>query len=410
MNVIHGYPGQSAHIREVICGLQDAGDDLDVYTTLVAREDCGWERATAAQLALRWPRVREYLFPVGPRTRFHRRPLWELLRIAGGRLSGRGLADRLWEIKSRDFDRWVAANVRPKADVVIGYEHSCLRTFRRAKQQGVKAIYHMLAPHFATAEAVLRIQCERFPSLMISHNLASPTEWRRNRHKELEYATADGLIAISTYAARSVTDRGVSTDRIAVVPLGAPAVDPSWLAVPRSGPLTFLFAGNLSYGKGIPQLLRVWEQSRPADARLWLAGRWAFDRPPEWANLPGVVELGNLDHQALFQKYREADVLVFPTLRDGFGMVVTEALANGLPVITTTSAGAADLIRDGENGWVIPPADESALAAVMADCAENPGRVRAMREAAMATAADRPWTTYRREFVHALHDLVTRLQ
>jgi glycosyltransferase involved in cell wall biosynthesis len=120
--------------------------------------------------------------------------------------------------------------------------------------------------------------------------------------------------------------------------------------------------------------------------------------------------LGNLDHRALFRRYQEADLLVFPTVCDGFGMVVTEALANGLPVLTTTSAGAADMIRDGENGWVIPPSDEDALAAALTAAAANPARVRDMRAAAMSTAAARPWTVYRREFAQALHDLATRLK
>ena len=60
--------------------------------------------------------------------------------------------------------------------------------------------------------------------------------------------------------------------------------------------------------------------------------------------------------------FRRAAMLVLPTLCDGFGYVVSEAMANGLPVITTYNAGAAERVDEGRNGFVVPPADALALA------------------------------------------------
>ena len=121
---------------------------------------------------------------------------------------------------------------------------------------------------------------------------------------------------------------------------------------------------------------------------------------------PNVSHLGNLTREALFDRYARADVLVFPTLTDGFGMVATEAMANGLPVLTTTAAGAADLIRHEENGLVIPAGDEDALARSLVWCVENRERLRRMRSAAAATAAGRPWAVYRAELIRALAPLL----
>jgi glycosyltransferase involved in cell wall biosynthesis len=95
-------------------------------------------------------------------------------------------------------------------------------------------------------------------------------------------------------------------------------------------------------------------------------------------------------------------VLVLPSLLDGFGMVVSEALAHGLPVITTRNTGAADLIEPGINGWVIDAGNVEALAERLEHCIARPAELEAMREAAELSAARRPWSVYRSEIVDAV--------
>lgn len=70
-----------------------------------------------------------------------------------------------------------------------------------------------------------------------------------------------------------------------------------------------------------------------------------------------VEFLGRLDWTALREEYRRADLLCLPSLSDGFGLVVLEAMACGTPALITRSTGAADIIEEGCNGFVIPPSD-----------------------------------------------------
>jgi len=90
--------------------------------------------------------------------------------------------------------------------------------------------------------------------------------------------------------------------------------------------------------------------------------------------------------------YRRAELLVFPSLEDGFGFVVAEAMACGLPVVVTTNVGAADWVRP-EYGWIVPPADSDALAAALADAMTRRGELddmgRQARAAALAQIARR---------------------
>ena len=91
-----------------------------------------------------------------------------------------------------------------------------------------------------------------------------------------------------------------------------------------------------------------------------------------------------------------------PTLSDGFGLAVTEALSRATPVIVTDQAGAADLIEDGRNGLIIPAGDVEALARALAWCADNRTALRAMRVEALESARRRQWSDYRRELMAAM--------
>ncbi len=113
---------------------------------------------------------------------------------------------------------------------------------------------------------------------------------------------------------------------------------------------------------------------------------------------------GSVVRSVLFEAYEAADILVFPTLSDGFGMVVTEAFAHGLPVITTNRAGASDLVRHGVNGLIIPAGDAVALANALKWCIENRQQLTGMRQAALDTARNWQWSDYRAALTRVVCD------
>jgi glycosyltransferase involved in cell wall biosynthesis len=157
-----------------------------------------------------------------------------------------------------------------------------------------------------------------------------------------------------------------------------------------------MWAGAFAIHKGAHHLLDAWRSLGVGDrARLDIFGTWSL--PERFRkDLPSSVRVhGAVPQAELFRRYTEADVLVFPTLCDGFGMVVTEAFAHGLPVITTDRAGAADLVRDGENGFVVRGADVAQLTASMRWCIDHRAELSSMRTNALQTAASRPWAAYR---------------
>ena len=129
------------------------------------------------------------------------------------------------------------------------------------------------------------------------------------------------------------------------------------------------------------------------------------------ADLPQSITVRpTIPRSELNAHYNCADVLVFPTLADGFGMVVTEAFANGLPVITTSRAGAADFVRHGENGLIVEAASAVALADSIEWCLGNRTTLAKMRDAARATAASWQWSDYRRALSDGLREMLAAVK
>jgi glycosyltransferase involved in cell wall biosynthesis len=143
-------------------------------------------------------------------------------------------------------------------------------------------------------------------------------------------------------------------------------------------------------------LLEAWRKLQPGgDVELWLVGRMSL-ASKLLEKLPGrVVVRPSVPRPELFDIYRRAGILVFPSLCEGFGMVITEAMANGLPVITTCNTAGPDLIEAGKNGFLVPIRDSERLAETMQWCLDHRDDVFAMGRAAAATVARWQWSDYR---------------
>lgn len=144
----------------------------------------------------------------------------------------------------------------------------------------------------------------------------------------------------------------------------------------------FLYVGRLIKEKGVFELLEAYGRLKAetrANIGLVFAGTGAANRElVERAAriVPGTIQfLGFVHREHLPEIYALADGLIFPTHSDPWGLVVNEAMACSLPVIVTNVAGCAlDLVRDGWNGFVLPPRDVSGLSFAMASVAEDSAR------------------------------------
>ena len=143
----------------------------------------------------------------------------------------------------------------------------------------------------------------------------------------------------------------------------------------RSGPVQVLFVGRLESEKGVLTLLDAWTMTD--DCELTIVGdgslRGRVAARVASSTMPPVHVQGHLGRDDLAERYARADVFVFPSVSDPWGLVLNEAMAAGLPVVATSAPGAVDdLVFDGRNGLVVEPLDVAGLAGAMSTLTADP--------------------------------------
>jgi glycosyltransferase involved in cell wall biosynthesis len=155
-----------------------------------------------------------------------------------------------------------------------------------------------------------------------------------------------------------------------------------------------MFVGGVTLRKGIPYLLDAFRRVTPP-ATLRLVGAPHPNLIARLGGLPPRVEMAGVrTGAALAREYAAADVFVLPSVEDGFGLVVLEAMLAGLPVVVSDHAGASEAVRDGIDGCVVPARDESALAARLELLLSDSALRARMGAAARASAISRTWDDY----------------
>lgn len=177
---------------------------------------------------------------------------------------------------------------------------------------------------------------------------------------------------------------------------------------------TFIYVGRLWWGKGINYLLDAFEhvqRQSSAPVSLLLVG----DGPEEVKlkqacaerGIRNVVFAGFRQKPELPRYYALADVFVFPTLGDPYGLVVDEAMACGLPVISSAAAGEIrDRIEEGVNGYIVPPEDSAALAGAMRTLAEDTALRERMGTVSAQKIQGHTPEKWAKDFEHIVHRLL----
>jgi glycosyltransferase involved in cell wall biosynthesis len=216
-----------------------------------------------------------------------------------------------------------------------------------------------------------------------------------------EISLADHIFCPSTYAKRTFVARGIGAEKIVVCPYGVDAgtFAPRSAPRPERRPFTVLFLGRLCMRKGLHYLLEGYRKAALPNSRLILAGEVDPHYRPVLNRYRGVYEeAGIIARTRVADLYAAADVFVIPSLADAFGLVVTEAMSAGLPVIVSENTGMADFIRNGQQGFVVPIRDSDAIADHLTFLHQHPEERVRMGQAGVATARRLDWDNYQKVF------------
>jgi len=272
-----------------------------------------------------------------------------------------------------------AADFRPltsDAPVLLSYSYTALEPFRYAKAQGWKTVLVQIDPG-PVEEEIVAAEVEREPSLAPSWTRAPADYWKAWRE---ECDAADRIIVNSQWSRSCLVRAGVNDSKLFVVPLAyeSPITDtrrtreyPPHFTPDR--PLRVLFLGQINLRKGIARLLKAARSFQSQPLEFLMAGPIQINVPEDLRSNRNIRWIGPVARNKVRNYYQQADVLILPTLSDGFALTQLEALAHRLPVIASRQCGA--VITDHVNGLLLEEPTAAAIEEALRFCLHNPDRL-----------------------------------
>jgi len=406
MKVVVTNPSIAPHIRQSLLAYNEAGYLLKFYTSFVHYPGSKLPLFLKVFKPLRSILSRRSLEGI-PSDKIIMRPLPELLRSISARIFSPQITDAIWEWSELGFDRWAAAKIKHSDDVIHTYEHAALSTLIKSRRLNLFSVYEQPSQYHSFFSEIAKHQMKLYPELDGSATglLVNEKAKRRNRRRDQELTLASLILCNSTFTKNTLVASGIPSSKIRIIPLAFPEVIDSDKPARMNSPVTFLYAGNQSLRKGSHLLYEAWKlcEFKEEEAKLLLVGKMLLPAHLR-SDLPGkVVIRGNIPHEEMMEVYRQADIFVLPTLADGFGMVVTEAMSQGVPVIASVNSCGPDVIDHTQDGWLIPAGDLSALVAQMKWCVKNRNQLNNFSKSARQKALSWQWPQYRQLLTETIY-------
>lgn len=226
-------------------------------------------------------------------------------------------------------------------NILIGWSQVSLFAFKKAKRNGCKLILEHPMVHALEWQKVISEEYSKF-SAKIKSQKSIRSRWMLNRMQE-EYFLTDQINVLSKYAFNTFTNFGIAEKKLKVKYLPSPyhKKNSNNKIKHRSDKFRILFVGRLELLKGFHYLIDAFEKLSISNAELWLVGKDYKEYTVP--NNQSIKLWGEVSKDKLAEIYANADVLVFPSLLDAFGLVLLEALFFNLPIISTSTSGAPDI-------------------------------------------------------------------
>jgi len=285
-------------------------------------------------------------------------------------------AELMNQTTTSTFDRWVSQHLAD-SDVFTFMSQYGLQTLLEAKQRGIKTVCMRGSAHINFQNEILKEEYNRYK---IPARL--PPKWAIE--KEIaEYSNADLIEINSTFAYDSFIEQGISKEKLLLSPQGVNLLmfHPT---TKKDKVFRVLYAGTMSLQKGIPYLLEALTDLDLPNFELVLVGSMLDELSRFFKHHEGRFRYNAVvPRSELYEWYSQASVFVLPSIQDGFGAVIAQAMACGIPVIATTNTGGRDIISDGVEGFIIPIRDPQAIREKVLELYHNPDLRDKMAQAAL---------------------------
>jgi len=312
----------------------------------------------------------------------------------------------------RSFDRHVSSilrkSARQGARAIYAYEDGALASFRSAHELGLQCFYDLPIGYWRAARDYMEIERDKWPEwlpTLIGLVDSDSKLWRKD--EELRYANR--IFVASSFTAKTLQCFPGNLPPVEIIPYGFPqTAKQRTYRTAIKGRMKVLFVGQLSQRKGIANLFTAVQGLRHQIDLTIVGQKVGVSCKPLDLELRRHRWYPSLPHHDILALMQENDVLIFPSLFEGFGLVISESMSQGTPVITTERTAGPDFIEHGNNGWLIEAGSTDSLQSILEKLLSNPELLAESGKAALETARLRPWSKYQQELSKAVSDHLIR--
>lgn len=268
-----------------------------------------------------------------------------------------------------------------RSPILFCYSYSALKLLRYAKQQGWATVLGQIDPGILEEEIVAE-EHAKYPSLAPQWKPA-PLEYWQQWQQECEIA--DQIVVNSKWSKQLLEKAGVNPGKIKVVSLiyqPSKATERFVRTYPseftKERPLKVLFLGLITIRKGIRACLEAIEELKEEPIEFWFVGSEQINIPVHLKNNPKVLWIGPVSRSEVQSYYQQADVFLFPSLSDGFGLTQLEAQAWKLPIIASRCCG--QVVQHHYNGFLLNSSSAQEIAKQLRYCQQHPFELKQMSQ------------------------------
>lgn len=289
-----------------------------------------------------------------------------------------------WFIKDNLHDFITSLNVF-ESDVFHGWNGHSLYSLRRFKKLGALCVIERASSHPTTQKQLLQKEYQK-NNLVFSDMIAPNYQKLTKEFEETDYITVP-----SEFAYQSMVENGVKEKKLKLLSFG---VDTDLFKPKKhkSDTFTALFVGQVTFRKGVLSLLRGWTKLKLKQAKLKIVGQIDQAIRPfltDYIKDPSIEFVG---FAPVLPLYQSSDIFIFPSLEEGSALVNYEAMACGLPVITTFESGS--IVENNKEGFIIPSSNPEAIAQKIEYLYNHSSKAVEMGERGYKKALQNSWDSY----------------
>lgn len=235
--------------------------------------------------------------------------------------------------------------------------------------------------------------------------------WNENNCKRYleEIRDSEYFLIASNVVKRSMMFSGVKEEQMFMAPYGVDFNKFNFVQKqPLQKPLKLVYVGQVNYRKGIHHLLKVMDSFKEDEVELFLAGGYTETIPfyKQYKGRKNIHFLGFVTRDILAKLYQKCDVFVFPTLGEGYGLVILEALSCGVPCIVSDLAGGDDAIIEGYNGFKFEAGNDVELESKIQWFLDNPDKLPEYSSNSRKSVEKQTWQSYYDCVVKAVETII----